>query len=111
MATFDAEQFVNSVNQDEAARTARLTEQFIASVLLQEASRSPRGSEQFATIGTSLTTTYKLRARDSSCALNNPNKYVEWTTTTTPLTVASYPGALPCGGPLVELTILSKITR
>jgi hypothetical protein len=49
--------------------------------------------------------TYKLRARDSACG--SPT-YVEWTTTTTPLTVASFPGPLPCGGPLVELTVLSQ---
>lgn len=61
--------------------------------------------------GAAAVITYKLRARDSACVLSNPNKYVEWTTTTVPLTVASYPGVLPCGGPLVELTILSiKIT-
>lgn len=53
---------------------------------------------------------FKLRARDSACLITNPNRYVEWTTTTTPLTVASYVGALPCGGPLVELTVLSILT-
>jgi hypothetical protein len=43
---------------------------------------------------------YKMRARDSSCV--SPT-YVTWlaTSPTTP-----YPGALPCGGPLVETTIV-----
>lgn len=54
--------------------------------------------------GTTITTYYKLRARDSACG--SPT-YVEWVTTVTPLTVASYGGALPCGGPLVDLTVLS----
>jgi len=57
--------------------------------------------------GAATITYYKLRARDSACVLSNPNKYVEWETTTFPLTVASYPGVLPCGGPLVELAVLS----
>jgi hypothetical protein len=57
--------------------------------------------------GAATITYYKLRARDSACVLSNPNKYVEWETTTFPLTVASYTGVLPCGGPLVELAVLS----
>lgn len=57
--------------------------------------------------GVTVTTYYKLRARDAACSPVTPSSYVEWVTTTTPLTVASYGGALPCGGPLVDLTVLS----
>lgn len=57
--------------------------------------------------GVTITTYYKLRARDSACSPVTPSSYVEWVTTVTPLTVASYGGALPCGGPLVDLTVLS----
>ncbi len=60
--------------------------------------------------GSTTTTTYKLRARDSSCLVTNPARYVEWTTTVTPLSTSSFGGVLPCGGPLVELTLLSQKT-
>lgn len=49
------------------------------------------------------TTTYKLRAKDTGAG------YVEWTTTVTPLTTASYPG-VPVGV-LTDLTVMSWITR
>lgn len=52
------------------------------------------------------TTYYRLRARDSACALSSPTKYVFWTSTVK--TLGSYSGSLPCGGPLVELTVLSS---
>jgi hypothetical protein len=58
--------------------------------------------------GISLTTTFKLRARDSGAG---PIAYVEWSTTSTPLSVGSYSGVMPNGGPLVELTVLSIVTR
>ena len=48
-------------------------------------------------------TYYKLRAKDTGAG------YVEWVTTVTPLTVASYTGT-PVGT-LVDLTVLSIITR
>lgn len=44
---------------------------------------------------------YKLRARDTGAS------YVEWVTTVTPLTTASYPGT-PVGT-LVELTVMSIV--
>lgn len=53
--------------------------------------------------GTSVTTYYKLRARDTGAS------YVEWVTTVTPLSTASYPG-IPVGS-LVELTVLSIVTH
>jgi hypothetical protein len=68
------------------------------------------GGEIFSSGGGAPVLHFKLRARDSACIITNPNRYVEWTTTSTPLTVASYIGALPCGGPLVELTVLSILT-
>jgi hypothetical protein len=58
--------------------------------------------------GTVIVTTYKLRARDSG---PGPLAYVEWTTTSTPLSVGSFGGIMPNGGPLVELTLLSFISR
>lgn len=51
-------------------------------------------------------TMYRLRARDSACALSNPNRYVYWTSSQK--TLLSYGGSLPCGGPLVELYVVSK---
>lgn len=55
------------------------------------------------TTGPSVTTYYKLRARDTGAS------YVEWVTTGTPLSVTSYPGT-PVGT-LVELTVLSIVTQ
>lgn len=45
---------------------------------------------------------YKKQARDSACATST---YVTWVTTDPD---SSYPGALPCGGPLVESIIMSS---
>jgi hypothetical protein len=53
--------------------------------------------------GSSVTTYYKLRARDTGAS------YVEWVTTVTPLTTGSYPGT-PVGS-LVDLTVLSIVSR
>ncbi len=53
-------------------------------------------------------TYYRLRARDSAGPLNNPARFVYWTSDV--LSLASYQGSLPFGGPLVELTTLSTWT-
>lgn len=56
----------------------------------------PQATIGVASDGVSVTTYYKKRARDSACG--SPT-YVTWVTTNSS---QSYPGALPCGGPLVE---------
>jgi hypothetical protein len=53
------------------------------------------------TPGTTSTLFYKLRAKDTGAG------YVEWVTTVTPLTTASYPGT-PVGT-LVDLTVMSIV--
>lgn len=55
-------------------------------------------------VGSGVTTYYKKRARDSACG--SPAQYVSWVDTDP---AAPYPGALPCGGPLVEEVIVGIV--
>jgi hypothetical protein len=48
----------------------------------------------------------RLRARDASGPLNDPTRFVYWTSSV--VSLLSYTGPLPFGGPLVELTILDS---
>jgi len=51
-------------------------------------------------------TLYRLRARDSSGPLTDPTRFVYWTSAV--VSLSSYTGSLPFGGPLVELTTLDS---
>ena len=50
------------------------------------------------------TTVYYLRAQDQNCLPTI--SYVYWTSTI--ISLSSYTGALPCGGPLINLTVLAQ---
>ena len=56
------------------------------------------------TAGSAVVTHYYLRAQDQGCLPTIT--YVYWVSTV--ISIGSYGGSLPCGGPLINLTVLSQ---
>jgi hypothetical protein len=67
-----------------------------AGVQDRDSLQHPTGSIGVSQSAITVTTYFKKRARDSACG---PATYVTWVTTNASF---AFPGALPCGGPLVE---------